>query len=153
MGGQRLGEMEVWALEAHRAAHLLQEMLTIKSDDVVGRAKTFEAIVKGTQIPDPTVTESFRVFLCEVKSLGLNIVPHGEQVIEAPEEADKVISASPTSLSDDPITDTTLVADDAAEQLSEATEEVAEDEAEEPDLDEEFEPDVTDLEDVEEAAL
>jgi len=63
MGGQRLGEMEVWALEAYDAAHTLQEMLTIKSDDVVGRAKAFEAIVKGTEIPESTVPESFKVLV------------------------------------------------------------------------------------------
>jgi DNA-directed RNA polymerase subunit beta len=156
MGGQRLGEMEVWALEAHRAAHMLQEMLTIKSDDVVGRAKTFEAIVKGTEIPDPTVTESFRVFLCEIKSLGLNIVPHGEEVIDAAEETDKVISSSPTALSDDPITDTALVADDAAQVLSPAADDATEepDELEEPEtLEEEVEPDAADLEEVEEGSI
>lgn len=75
MGGQRLGEMEVWALEAHRAAHTLQEMLTIKSDDVVGRAKTFEAIVKGTDIPEATVPESFKVLVKELNSLGLDVIP------------------------------------------------------------------------------
>jgi len=77
MGGQRLGEMEVWALEAHRAAHTLQEMLTIKSDDVVGRAKSFEAIVKGTQIPESTVPESFKVLVKELNSLGLKVEPTG----------------------------------------------------------------------------
>lgn len=77
MGGQRLGEMEVWALEAHRAAHILQEMLTIKSDDVVGRAKAFEAIVKGTDIPESTVPESFKVLVKELQALGLNVIPTG----------------------------------------------------------------------------
>jgi len=77
MGGQRLGEMEVWALEAHRAAHTLQEMLTIKSDDVVGRAKAFEAIVRGTQIPEATVPESFKVLVKELNSLCLEIIPEG----------------------------------------------------------------------------
>jgi len=77
MGGQRLGEMEVWALEAHRAQHILQEMLTIKSDDIVGRAKAFEAIVKGTDIPEATIPESFRVLVRELNSLGLNIIPRG----------------------------------------------------------------------------
>ncbi|MCL4360648.1 DNA-directed RNA polymerase subunit beta [Patescibacteria group bacterium] len=75
MGGQRLGEMEVWALEAHRAAHILQEMLTIKSDDVVGRAKAFEAIVKGIDIPASTVPESFKVLVKELQALALNVVP------------------------------------------------------------------------------
>ncbi len=77
MGGQRLGEMEVWALESHRAAHILQEMLTIKSDDVVGRAKAFEAIVKGTDIPESTVPESFKVLVKELQALGLLVVPTG----------------------------------------------------------------------------
>jgi len=74
MGGQRLGEMEVWALEAHRAAYNLQEMLTIKSDDVVGRGKAFEAIVKGITIPEPTVPESFKVLVKELNSLCLRII-------------------------------------------------------------------------------
>ena len=77
MGGQRLGEMEVWALEAHRAAYILQEMLTIKSDDVVGRAKAFEAIVKGMDIPESTVPESFKVLVKELQALGLNVAPTG----------------------------------------------------------------------------
>lgn len=80
MGGQRLGEMEVWALEAHKAAHTLQEMLTIKSDDVVGRAKAFEAIVKGTEIPTSSVPESFNVLVKELQSLGLQVIPHGVKV-------------------------------------------------------------------------
>ena len=77
MGGQRLGEMEVWALESHRAAHVLQEMLTIKSDDVLGRAKAFEAIVKGTDIPESTIPESFKVLVKELQALGLNVNPTG----------------------------------------------------------------------------
>lgn len=81
MGGQRLGEMEVWALEAHRAAHTLQEMLTIKSDDVVGRARAFEAIVKGTDIPASTIPESFKVLVKELQALGINITPTGAVVI------------------------------------------------------------------------
>lgn len=77
MGGQRLGEMEVWALESHRAAHVLQEMLTIKSDDVVGRAKAFESIVKGIDIPESNVPESFRVLVKELQALGLSVKPTG----------------------------------------------------------------------------
>jgi len=92
MGGQRLGEMEVWALEAHRARHILQEMLTIKADDVVGRAKAFEAIVKGTDIPTPKVPESFKVLIKELQSLGLNVVPVGatitNEVVESKEDAE-----------------------------------------------------------------
>jgi DNA-directed RNA polymerase subunit beta len=72
-GGQRFGEMEVWALEAYGAAHTLQEMLTVKSDDVVGRVKTYEAIVKGEPIQDPGLPESFRVLVKELQSLGLSV--------------------------------------------------------------------------------
>jgi DNA-directed RNA polymerase subunit beta len=72
-GGQRFGEMEVWALEAYGAAHTLQEMLTVKSDDVVGRVKTYEAIVKGEEITEPGVPESFRVLVKELQSLGLSV--------------------------------------------------------------------------------
>jgi DNA-directed RNA polymerase subunit beta len=73
MGGQRFGEMEVWALEGYGAAHTLQEMLTIKSDDVIGRSKTYEAIVKGEPIKKPNVPESFRVLIKELQSLGLDV--------------------------------------------------------------------------------
>ena len=73
-GGQRFGEMEVWALEAYGAAYTLQEILTVKSDDVVGRVKTYEAIVKGEDVPKPGIPESFRVMLKELQSLGLDIV-------------------------------------------------------------------------------
>ena len=72
-GGQRFGEMEVWALEAYGAAYTLQEILTVKSDDVVGRVKTYEAIIKGDNIPDPGVPESFKVLLKELQSLGLDV--------------------------------------------------------------------------------
>ncbi len=72
-GGQRFGEMEVWALEGYGAAHTLQEMLTIKSDDVVGRSKTYEAIVKGEMIKKPNIPESFRVLVKELQSLGLDV--------------------------------------------------------------------------------
>ena len=73
-GGQRFGEMEVWALEAYGAAYTLQEILTIKSDDVVGRVKTYEAIVKGEPIPQPGIPESFRVMLKELQSLGMDVI-------------------------------------------------------------------------------
>ncbi|MEX0682159.1 MAG: DNA-directed RNA polymerase subunit beta [Dehalococcoidia bacterium] len=72
-GGQRFGEMEVWALEAYGAAHILQELLTVKSDDVVGRVKTYEAIVKGEDIQEPGVPESFKVLVKELQSLGLSV--------------------------------------------------------------------------------
>lgn len=89
MGGQRLGEMEVWGLEAHRASHTLQEMLTIKSDDIVGRAQAFGAIVKGEPIPESKVPESFKVLIRELNSLGLAIniegtssKPLGDELLE-----------------------------------------------------------------------
>src|SRR5690606_34524590 len=72
-GGQRFGEMEVWALEAFGASNILQELLTVKSDDVVGRAKTYEAIVKGNNLPTPSVPESFNVLVHELRGLGLDI--------------------------------------------------------------------------------
>ena len=72
-GGQRFGEMEVWALEAFGAANILREILTVKSDDVVGRAKTYEAIVKGERMPAPGIPESFNVLLHELKGLGLKV--------------------------------------------------------------------------------
>ena len=72
-GGQRFGEMEVWALEAYGAAYTLQEILTVKSDDVVGRVKTYEAIVKGQDVPKPGIPESFRVLIKEMQSLGLDV--------------------------------------------------------------------------------
>lgn len=89
MGGQRLGEMEVWALEAYGAAHILQEMLTIKSDDVVGRAKAFEAIVKGIDIPQALIPESFKVLVKELQALGLNVETLGAKIVQAPEVEEK----------------------------------------------------------------
>jgi len=81
-GGQRFGEMEVWALEAYGAAHVLQEMLTVKSDDVSGRVRTYEAIVKGERILEPGVPESFRVLIKELQALALNV-----EVLDSEEEA------------------------------------------------------------------
>ena len=72
-GGQRFGEMEVWALEGYGAAHTLQEMLTIKSDDVLGRAAAFEAIIRGEKIKNPSTPSAFNVLVSELKALGLNI--------------------------------------------------------------------------------
>jgi DNA-directed RNA polymerase subunit beta len=75
-GGQRFGEMEVWALEAYGAANILQELLTLKSDDIIGRAKTYEAIVKGENIPRPGIPESFNVLVHELRGLGLDLKFH-----------------------------------------------------------------------------
>lgn len=98
-GGQRFGEMEVWALEAYGAAYTLQELLTVKSDDVVGRVKTYEAIVKGENIPEPGVPESFRVLMKELQSLGLDvkILSSDEKEIEMREiEEDDDLSQADT---------------------------------------------------------
>ena len=75
-GGQRFGEMEVWALEAFGASNILREMLTVKSDDIVGRAKAYEAIVKGDPIPEPGIPESFNVLMHELHGLALDLVTH-----------------------------------------------------------------------------
>jgi DNA-directed RNA polymerase subunit beta len=87
-GGQRFGEMEVWALEAYGAAHTLQEILTVKSDDVVGRVKAYEAIVKGENIPTPGVPESFKVLIKELQSLSLDVavLSENEDVLEIEED-------------------------------------------------------------------
>jgi DNA-directed RNA polymerase subunit beta len=88
-GGQRFGEMEVWALEAYGAAHTLQEMLTVKSDDVTGRVKTYEAIVKGEDVLEPGVPESFKVLVKELQSLGLavEVLNEDEERVTFVEEA------------------------------------------------------------------
>ena len=72
-GGQRFGEMEVWALEAYGASHILQEMITVKSDDVQGRSRIYESIVKGENPPEPGIPESFNVLMKELQSLGLDV--------------------------------------------------------------------------------
>ncbi len=99
MGGQRLGEMEVWALEAHRASHTLQEMLTIKSDDIVGRAQAFGAIVKGEPIPEAKIPESFKVLVRELNSLGLAIDIEGiQKQVEGEDGASKQVLTDPLAI-------------------------------------------------------
>ena len=95
-GGQRFGEMEVWALEAYGAAYTLQEMLTIKSDDTVGRVKTYEAIVKGENIAEPSIPESFKVLLKEMQSLALDVSVISEDggEVEVREEDDELLRAA-----------------------------------------------------------
>jgi DNA-directed RNA polymerase subunit beta len=93
-GGQRFGEMEVWALEAYGAAHVLQEILTVKSDDVVGRVKTYESIVKGEDIPVPGVPESFKVLVKELQSLCL--------AVEVLNEEEERVTLADTSATDVP---------------------------------------------------
>ncbi len=130
-GGQRFGEMEVWALEAYGAAYTLQEILTVKSDDVVGRVKTYEAIVKGENVPEPGVPESFKVLIKELQSLGLDV---------------KVLSED----------DEEIEIKEGEEDVSEAAKELGIDIQGEPPVDESFEPveeDEEDLEDFDEAFL
>ena len=95
-GGQRFGEMEVWALEAYGAAYTLQEMLTIKSDDTVGRVKAYEAIVKGENIAEPSIPESFKVLLKEMQSLALDVHVQSEEGtdVEVREEDDELLRAA-----------------------------------------------------------
>ena len=124
-GGQRFGEMEVWALEAYSSAHNLQEILTVKSDDVVGRVKTYESIVKGEPISQPGIPESFHVLLKELQSLGLSvdlmhdfdsesdldlsgIVEDVDLITSANEESDLIISGENSDLSTDNSEDTLL---------------------------------------------
>lgn len=96
-GGQRFGEMEVWALEAYGASHTLQEILTVKSDDVVGRVKTYEAIVKGENVPEPGVPESFKVLVKELQSLGLDVRLYSEnnEELELKENIEEGIEYNP----------------------------------------------------------
>jgi DNA-directed RNA polymerase subunit beta len=103
MGGQRFGEMEVWALEAYGAAHTLQEMLTIKSDDTVGRAKAYEAIVKGMQIQKPSIPESFNVLVRELQGLGLEVqlILEGGEAVEPVDKPRELATDSALPPSDD----------------------------------------------------
>ena len=139
-GGQRFGEMEVWALEAYGAAYTLQEMLTVKSDDVVGRVKTYEAIVKGENIPEPGVPESFKVLVKELQSLGLDVRLYSEnnEELELKENIEDGIEYDPEKdkkyLSEDEVV--------SEEELSEGySEEIEEDVL----LDEEVEEDSDEL--------
>ena len=97
-GGQRFGEMEVWALEAYGAAYTLQEILTIKSDDTIGRVKAYEAIVKGENVPQPGVPESFRVLIKELQSLGMDVKmmsADDEEIEMRDEDEDNIPNATP----------------------------------------------------------
>jgi DNA-directed RNA polymerase subunit beta len=110
-GGQRFGEMEVWALEGYGAAHTLQEMLTIKSDDVVGRSKTYEAIVKGEPIKKPNVPESFRVLVKELQSLCMDVELLGEGgVVSSASEEPEVVA--PVSMQQMPMVSETSLFED-----------------------------------------
>ena len=125
-GGQRFGEMEVWALEAYGAAYTLQEILTVKSDDVTGRVKTYEAIVKGQNIPSPGIPESFKVLVKELQSLSLDIrvLDNEGNEVELAEFEDEL--ETPTYVSDDTIGET-VETDDLFESFSEKGEDIIDD--------------------------
>lgn len=131
-GGQRFGEMEVWALEAYGASHTLQEILTVKSDDVVGRVKTYESIVKGENIPEPGVPESFKVLIKELQSLALDV-----KVLT---EEDKEIEIKEST--DDDVEDLDLIGEDIDENKVTEDDKIAKDEEEkEQEQDEDFDDD------------
>ena len=120
-GGQRFGEMEVWALEAYGAAYSLQEMLTVKSDDVVGRVKTYEAIVKGENVPKPGVPEGFKVLVKELQSLGLDIklYTQDDREIQLKEDIEDAVSFSNIenkSLNEDSVIDEEELSDGYTEE-------------------------------------
>lgn len=123
-GGQRFGEMEVWALEAYGAAYTLQEILTVKSDDVVGRVKTYEAIVKGENVPEPGVPESFKVLIKELQSLGLDVKVLSEDAeeIEIKDEDDDVTQTAKELGLDLHVDTTEEVVDDYVEDEDEMEE-------------------------------
>ena len=156
-GGQRFGEMEVWALYAYGAANVLQEMMTTKSDDVVGRVKVYEALVKGTPIPKSGIPESFRVLIKEFQALGLDITvlndqgnyvelkeleDDEEEVLAAPEEAKKV----DVNLVGEAGTDEEMFEDFEDDFVDEEEEEVLKDMNFEDETDDEFEEDLDSLE-------
>ena len=138
-GGQRFGEMEVWALEAYGAAHTLQEILTVKSDDVVGRVKTYEAIVKGENIPEPGIPESFKVLIKELQSLGLDIKLYNDkdEEIEVKETAEEGVVS---------LDETTEV--DESELDSANLNEVSDEELDDDNLEDDFYENILDDEDI-----
>ena len=132
-GGQRFGEMEVWALEAYGAAYTLQEMLTVKSDDVVGRVKTYEAIVKGENIPEPGVPESFKVLIKELQSLGLDVRLYSKdnKELELKENIDEGIEYDPEKSKKILPEDQVLEEDDLKDGYGEESEDLDNEEADE----------------------
>ena len=143
-GGQRFGEMEIWALEAYGASHVLQEILTYKSDDVIGRVKLYESIVKGTTLPDPSVPEAFRVLIKEFQALGLDIsvINNNDEEVEfkdlerEEDEDDKPIAEEIESPSKDIFDELDEDIDDSIE------EEIDDEELEEEDFEDEIEDDI-----------
>jgi len=133
-GGQRFGEMEVWALEAYGAAHTLQEMLTIKSDDVFGRSKAYESIIKGESIKKPRIPESFNVLVKELQSLGLNVdlMSDGDEIIDENHEflastiEEEVLSieSGPSVIDEDEILEGELSAEEMVDEDTDPLEEM-----------------------------
>ena len=126
-GGQRFGEMEVWALEAYGAAYTLQEMLTIKSDDTVGRVKAYEAIVKGENIPEPSIPESFKVLLKEMQSLALDVKvvsEDGGAVVVREEEDELLRAAEELGIDLAPVAGRAAARDPEAQELEEGADRV-----------------------------
>ena len=147
-GGQRFGEMEVWALEAYGASYTLQEILTVKSDDIVGRVKTYEAIVKGENIPEPGIPESFKVLIKEMQSLGLDVkvLSEDNQEIEIKESTEleglanieNIIDIDPEYIDEEEILDEyTLVEDDNFDDEDDAIDDIDDDFDDEDDVAEE----------------
>ena len=136
-GGQRFGEMEVWALEAYGAAYTLQEILTMKSDDVVGRVKTYEAIVKGENIPEPGIPESFKVLVKELQSLGLDIKLYNqsdENEVELQEDVgdddDLTLNIVTPAVETDEIKDSMVISDGDGEVIDDEEDEDSEEDDE-----------------------
>lgn len=131
-GGQRFGEMEVWALEAYGASYTLQELLTVKSDDVVGRVKTYEAIVKGENVPEPGVPESFKVLIKELQSLALDVRVLSEdaeeiEIRETDDDATSVTRSLDLNIEGEEEADEAETMDEESEDDSEESEEAEED--------------------------
>jgi DNA-directed RNA polymerase subunit beta len=143
-GGQRFGEMEVWALEAYGAAYTLQEILTVKSDDVIGRVKTYEAIVKGENIPEPGIPESFKVLIKEMQSLGLDVkvLTETNEEIEIRESAEyEALSGLDTFIDLESIVAEEELFKDGSGFSEELVEEASADVEEDLDLNEDFDTD------------
>lgn len=146
-GGQRFGEMEVWALEAYGAAYTLQEILTVKSDDVVGRVKTYEAIVKGENVPEPGVPESFKVLIKELQSLGLDVKVLSEEDAEIEiKEDDEDIGEAVKELGLELGESSSEAAKEKEEDEQPEEEEVEENDFDNLEIPDDLEPDKDDLE-------
>jgi len=141
-GGQRFGEMEIWALEAYGASHVLQEILTYKSDDVVGRVKVYESIVKGTPLPTPGIPEAFRVLIKEFQALGLDI-----SVIN---NDDELVEIKDLENEQDDDEESPIAEEIVKEKEDKSFEELEDDEFEDDDFEDEDFEDFEDLDEIEE---